>query len=92
MPKRYTIAEARRILAAIVHELERQLPFELTRRGQPVTILVSLKEYQRLAAPQVGFWEAYEPFRQQVNLPQLNITPDVFENVRDQSAGHEVHP
>lgn len=91
MPKRYSIAEARDNLAALVHDLERRPAIELTRRGQPVAVLVSLKEYQRLAAPRAGFWDAYEAFRQRVNLADLAITPDVFEEVRDRSAGREVH-
>ncbi len=49
MSKRYTIAEARHNLAAIVHELERRAHIELTRRGEPVAVLLSMREYRRLA-------------------------------------------
>jgi antitoxin Phd len=49
MPKTYSIAEARHNLAAIVHEAERQSPVALTRRGEPVAVLLSIQEYQPLA-------------------------------------------
>ncbi|MEW6569314.1 MAG: type II toxin-antitoxin system prevent-host-death family antitoxin, partial [Chloroflexota bacterium] len=41
MTKRYSIAEARQNLAAVVHELERRARIELTRRGKPVAVMLS---------------------------------------------------
>jgi prevent-host-death family protein len=90
MPKRYSIAEARHNLAALVHELERKTRIELTRRGEPVAVLLSVREYQRLTAKKGSFWQAYESFRRAVDLPRLKIDPNVFEGVRDQSAGREI--
>ncbi len=90
MSKRYTIAEARHNLAAIVHELERRAHIELTRRGEPVAVLLSMREYRRLATPGGGFWDAYESFRETVDLRQLNIEPAIFEGLRDRSPGREV--
>ena len=46
---KYTIAEARHNLAAIVHELEDKEQIELTRRGEPVAVLLS----QRLIGAKV---------------------------------------
>lgn len=90
MSKRYTIAEARHNLAAIVHELERRARVELTRRGEPVAVLLSMREYRRLMTPTGRFWEAYEAFRKTVDLRQLNIEPTLFEGLRDSSPGREV--
>jgi len=90
VPKRYSIAEARNNLAALVHELERKVRIELTRRGEPVAVLLSIREYQRLTAEKGGFWQAYESFRHTVDLPRLKIEPEVFEGVRDRSAGREI--
>jgi len=89
MSKRYSIAEARHNLAAIVHEAERHSPVELTRRGEPVAILLSLQEYQRLLAKETNFWDAYTAFRDSVDLAQADIDPRVFEGVRDPSPGRE---
>jgi prevent-host-death family protein len=90
MTKRYSIAQARDNLAALVHELERRSTIELTRRGQPVAVLLSMREYRRLAAPKEGFWKAYEAFRASIDLERLNITPEVLGGVRDRSTGREV--
>lgn len=90
MTKRYTIAEARHNLAAIVHELERRSPIELTRRGEPVAVMLSFQEYQQLSMGQPGFWDAYEKFRKKVDLSALDITDDVFGDVRDRSSGRDV--
>ncbi|HTF16268.1 MAG TPA: type II toxin-antitoxin system Phd/YefM family antitoxin [Burkholderiales bacterium] len=49
MEKKYSIAEARQQLPAIVHEAERAGTVRITRRGQVVARLVSEHEYQRLA-------------------------------------------
>jgi prevent-host-death family protein len=90
MSKRYTIAEARHNLAAIVHEAERMSPIELTRRGEPVAVLLSITEYRHLAGKATNFWDAYLVFRNSVDLSQLQIEPEVFEGVRDPSPGREV--
>ncbi len=90
MPGNYTIAEARRNLAAIVHELDEKERIELTRRGEPVAVLLSMRAYRRLAAPQTSAWEAYQAFRQAFPLSKLDIQPTVFEDVRDRAPGREV--
>ncbi len=92
MSRRYSIAEARHGLAAIVHELEGGGSIELTRRGEPVAVMLSMGEYRRLAEGKRDFWEAYEEFRRDVDLPRLSIVPEeVFEGVRDPSPGREAH-
>ncbi len=90
MARRYSIAEARHNLAALVHDLDRQDHIELTRRGEPVAVLLSLPAYLRLTSPQTDFWEAYQAFRQVHDLAELDIGPEVFEPGRDRSAGREV--
>jgi len=88
--KQYSIAEARHNLAALVHELERKAFIELTRRGEPVAVLLSIREFRRLTANRGKFWEAYEAFRKAVDLPKLNIQPALFDGLRDSSPGREV--
>ena len=90
MFKLLSIAEARHDLAAVVHQLEHQPRIQLTRRGKPVAVLLSWREYNRLTAQTPGFWAAYSTFTEAVDLPQLKIEPPVFEAVRDQSHGREV--
>jgi cellobiose PTS system EIIB component len=88
MAPKYSIAEARHNLAAIVHELDTAPHIELTRRGQPVAVLLSMRAYRRLKAP--SFWDTYQSFRKAAGLSKLNIQPEVFEGVRDKSTGREV--
>lgn len=76
-------------LVANVHELEAQDRIELTRRGEPVAVPLSMRAYRRLAAPQTGFWDAYQAFRQSFPLAELDIQPAVFDDSRDRSPGRE---
>ncbi len=87
MSRRYSIAEARHDLAALVHELESSDLIELTRRGEPVAVMLSLREYRRLAAGRDKFWDAYRAFCETVDLSRLDIEPEIFE--RDPSPGRE---
>lgn len=90
MPKSFSIAEARHGLAALVHELEKKPVIELTRRGKPVAMLVSVGEYNRLRASATAFWAAYQAYCERVNLYELNIHPRIFKGVRDTTSGREI--
>jgi prevent-host-death family protein len=90
MNKRYSIAEARHNLAAIVHELEAQPVIELTRRGEPVAVLISFDTYQHLHVEPPSFREAYTAFRATLDPAVLDDETDIFEGVRDASPGREV--
>jgi len=90
MVKNVSIAQARHDLAALVHELDKKSVIELTRRGKPVAVLLSLREYNRLRSAPTNLWKAYTAFRERVNLAQLDIDPKIWEGVRDQSPGREV--
>ena len=48
MDRKYSIAEARQQLPAIVHEAERAGAIPITRRGRVVARLVAEHEFQRL--------------------------------------------
>ena len=89
MNRRYSIAEARHNLAAVVHELEQQPTIELTRRGETVAVLLSLEEYQRLQGRQRDFWSAYTAFREQFAQDDTDIA-DLLREARDASPGREV--
>ena len=90
MHKRYSIAEARHNLAAIVHELEAQPIIELTRRGAPVAVLLSLDAYRQLQRAPPSFWEAYMAYRATLDPAAFGNEADAFDAVRDPSPGREV--
>ncbi len=91
MDKSFSIAQARHSLAALIHQLERQPRIQLTRRGKPVAVLLSQREFERIASPAAGFWDAYASFRASVDLAALDIEPSVFHGPRDKSAGREMN-
>lgn len=90
MSSRYSIAEARDRFTALLREVENVPAVEITRRGEPVAVLISWREYQRLTS-EAKFWDRYAAFRELYDLEGLGIEPDVFEGVRDPSPGRQVN-
>ena len=88
MQKQYSIAEARNSLPALVHSVEAGTPVEITRRGRPVAVLLSLDEYSRLRPGQPDLWKAIEAYRQETDLEDLAVE-EILEGVRDRSLGRE---
>ena len=90
MLKRYSIAEARDHFTALIHMVEQDAAVELTRRGKPVAVIMSLRQVQQLQAEKNGFWDAFDAFRAKYDLRQLDIQPEIFKELRDKSEGREV--
>lgn len=86
MTRKFSIAEARGQLPALVHDAERGTSIELTRRGRPVAVLLSVREYERLSMPQPRLWEAIDAFRKRQDLEALDAE-EVFTGVRDRAPG-----
>ena len=55
MEKKYTIAEAKSKLPAIIHTVEDGPSIKLTRHGKPVAVLLSIREYEQLAKKKRAF-------------------------------------
>jgi prevent-host-death family protein len=89
--KQHSIAEARNNLPSLVRAAESGKAVELTRRGEPVAVLIGRRQYERLILKYRGFSEAYEEFTREIDLDELAIDPDeLFAGARDQSHGREV--
>lgn len=86
MSKQVSIAQARDRLPALVHSAERGAEIQLTRRGKPVAVLISVGRYQRLGQDRPDFWAALADFRKTHDLAALRID-EVFRDVRDRSPG-----
>lgn len=86
MTRKFSIAEARNQLPSLVHDAERGSPIELTRRGRPVAVLLSVREYERLSRPRPRLWEAIDAFRKRQDLEGLDVA-EAFAGVRDRSPG-----
>jgi len=90
MSKRYSIAEARRNLPTLVNEAESGAEVQLTRRGRPVAIVVSIEEYERLKAPRTDFADAYRAFRSRFPEAVGGISSRYFHGIRDRGRGRQV--
>lgn len=88
MSKQYSVAEAREKLAYVIQEAEQGMAVELTRRGKPVAVVLSLSEYERLSRKPRSFWSSYQEFRRK--FEDLDVeTGDAFADVRDPSPGRD---
>ena len=90
MSKRYSIAEARSNLPAIVDQAEAGLKIELTRRGKPVAVVVSLRELERRRSDEVRFSDAYKKFLKKYSLKEVGLEDDFLQSGRDKGIGREV--
>jgi prevent-host-death family protein len=91
MSKKYSIAEARENFTSMVNEAESGERVELTRRGRPVAVLMSLAEYGQLAPGKRSFWESYQAYLRQYPPSEASAIEigDAFEGVRDTSPGRD---
>lgn len=90
MRRRYSIAEARARLPAIVDQAEAGQEIELTRRGKPVAVLVSPKALERLRGGRPGFGDAYRSFLQKHALDEVGIEGDFIASLRPNGPGRDV--
>lgn len=55
----YSIAAAKNNLSSLVHAAEQGHPVRLTRRGKPVAVLISTRQYERISKPRKKMqWDA----------------------------------
>ena len=83
----YSITKARNQFATLIRNAEENnQPVQVTRRGQPVAVILSAEAYARLVAnqPQHNFWAAYQEWRQKWNVSDLDIDPEeIWGDVRE---------
>lgn len=87
--RRYSISEARKRLPSLVRQAEKGSAISLTRRGEPVAVLVSTDKYSELAKEKPELASVLEEFRKDFDLVELNIA-DIYADVRDRSPGRDV--
>ncbi len=90
MSRRYSIAEARSSLPAIVDQAAAGQAIELTRRGKPVAVVLSLSEFERLRGERPRFGDAYQRFLAAHVLREVGVDEGYFEATRDRTAGRTV--
>ena len=90
MSQRYSIAEARSRLPKIVDQAEAGVEIELTRRGQPVAVLVSHREFERLQGKRLHFRDTYKKFLETHSLQEIGVDDDFAASTRDRTTGRKV--
>jgi prevent-host-death family protein len=90
MSRQYSIADARSNLPHIVDQAEAGVEVELTRRGQPVAVVVSRRTFDRLREKPGRFGEAYQRFLARFSLEEIGLAPDELSGTRDTTPGRKV--
>jgi antitoxin Phd len=60
---KFSIAEAKNKLPALIHQAERSGRVDLTRRGKSVAVILSLEEYNRISGQRQGLWNSISKWR-----------------------------
>lgn len=90
MQDEFSIAEAKNKLPSIIHSVEKGPFIKLTRRGKPVAVLLSIREYERLSQKTTGLWDALSKFRETIKDAGTHITDVEFKDLRDADSGRNV--
>lgn len=90
MAQSYSIAEARSNLAAIIGRISAGSAIELTRRGEPVAVLISPAEFARLRGGRTNFREAYRALLAEFGNEEVGLAPEFAQSLRDRSPGRDV--
>lgn len=90
MSRRYSIAEARTNLPLIVDEAEAGGEIELTRRGEPVAVVLSIRELEKLRAGRRSFREVYDEFLKKYSTGDGGVSEAFIRTLRDQTKGRKV--
>jgi prevent-host-death family protein len=91
MKKRtYSVAEARAALPGILNEVSAGEEVYLTRRGQPVAVVVSTRAYDRLSGVPATFASTYRAFLETRGAKAPALDAAFVRALRDRSAGRRV--
>ena len=74
----------------IIDQAEAGVEVELTRRGQPVAVLVSRREFERLRGKRLHFGDAYKQFLETHSLREIGVEDAFAAATRDRTTGRKV--
>ncbi len=90
MPSTYSITEAIANLPHIIAQVESGGPIELTRRGKPVAMVLSRREYDLLSSARTSFTETYGTFLERFSLADVGLEKDFAASLRAGGSGRAV--
>ena len=85
----YSIAEARNSLPALVHQAETSSAVQLSRRGKPVAMIISIADYQKMIENSLDWWSLVQQQRASGHL-SAEAADGEFEGLRSKEAGRTV--
>ncbi len=87
---RVSVAEARQSFARLIRDAQRGRAVEITRRGEPVAVLLSASQYLALTGERPSFVEAAARLRDRLGVADLGIGDEDFEGLREATTGRRV--
>ncbi|MFI5300561.1 MAG: type II toxin-antitoxin system prevent-host-death family antitoxin [Polyangiales bacterium] len=90
MPRKVALADARDHLTLIVRDVERGQYVTLTRRGEPVAMILSCSEFDRLKNAKPSLVDALHAWRKGAPADFEGLSPDEVQGARDRSEGRPV--
>jgi prevent-host-death family protein len=90
MAKNYSVAEARAHLPEILDEVEAGKEVQLTRRGQPVALVLSRQRYEALCSEHTTFGDAYRAFLARHAVEEFGLEDGFADSLRQREPGRRV--
>jgi prevent-host-death family protein len=85
-----SVAEARQHFARLIKRAQQGKTIEITRRGEPVAVLLSTSEYSAITGERSSFIDAMRKVRERLGVDELEIGDAEFEGLREESPGREI--
>lgn len=91
MSIKYSIAEARDKFTTVIRDSE-QNSIYITRRGEPVAVILSMAEYEALIGKQTQdrIWETYQAWRKEWQVDDWTEDDDIFSGLRSSGSGRDI--
>jgi prevent-host-death family protein len=90
MSKSYSVAQARAHLSDIFDEVDAGEEVQLTRRGQPVAVVISVGKLEALRGHRASFRNAYRSFLNRHPMSEVGLQRRFFVGLRDRRGGRRV--
>jgi prevent-host-death family protein len=90
MPKTYSVAEARAHLPDILDEVAAGREVQLTRRGAPAAVVISVDTYEALRGESLSFRDTYRAFLERHSSEELALDRAFVDALRDRRPARKV--
>jgi prevent-host-death family protein len=93
MAHKYSLAEAKAQLPAIIDQAEEGETIELTRHGKSIAVVISLAEFERLkgSRSRSKFGDTYRAFLDKFSLTEVGVDKRFAASTRNRARGRAGH-